>query len=413
MTRRTETVVIGAGQAGLSLSRYLSRDRRPHVVLDRGRLGERWRSERWDSLTLLSPNWLNRLDGAPAHADVDGFLGRNAFVDYLARYARANSTPLREHVEVRSVSRSAGGFRVATDDGTWQADNVVIATGDSADPFVPRLAAAGSVRQIHSSAYRNPASLPPGGILVVGAGPTGQQLAAELRRAGRTVVLSAGGHGRMVRRYRGHDIFRWLEALGELAQPAGTRPREAGRTRSLAVTGARGGEQLDLPLLADLGVVLAGRLERLAGTEAAFAPDLAANAAAADLRLARVLDRVDEHLDEDWPHEPVRPAPAHLGDGPARVDLRADGITTIIWATGYRRLYPWLDIDVLDPDGEIVHEGGVTPVEGLYLLGRNFQRRRSSHFIGGVGADAAFLARLIGGRQRPATALRQAPAWAY
>ena len=396
---RTETVIVGAGQAGLSLSRYLAAARRPHVVLDRGRVGERWRSERWDSLTLLTPNWLNRLDGAPPHDDEHGFLGREAFVRYLERYAA--HAPVREHVGVRRVERERGdGFCVVTDAGTWHARNVVVATGDSADPYVPSLAVTlEGPRQIHSVEYRNPVALRPGGVLIVGAGPTGQQLAAELRRTGRRVLLAVGAHGRMVRSYRGRDIWCWLKELGDLDQRREDRPDDAARPRSLTVTGANGGEQLDLAVLHDLGVTLTGRLERFDGSVARFADDLDANVADAERRLDRVLDRIDAQF-PDRPHKPDRPERVSLPEAPAAVDLAGAGMSTVIWATGYRRRYPWLDVDVFDESGEIEQRDGVTPVPGLYVLGRNFQSRRSSHFIGGVGRDAAAIAALLLGRER-------------
>jgi putative flavoprotein involved in K+ transport len=381
---RTETVIVGAGQAGLSLSRYLTRLGRPHVVLDRGRIGERWRSERWDSLTLLSPNWLNRLDGGAEHADRDGFLGKDAFVAYLERYAAG--APVEEHVDVHRAARANGGFRVDTSAGTWHARNVVVATGDSADPFVPPLAP--PVRHLHAAGYSNPGGLPAGAVLVVGAGPTGQQLAAELARAGRRVILATGRHRRDQRRYRGRDIFHWLDALGELEQRRDEVPPSALKPHSLAVTGAHGGEQLDLGVLHGLGVTLAGRLERFDGRRAVFADDLRANAAEADDKLARLLDRIDEHAGPSWPYEPDRLPRLELPSGPAT----AEGFGTVLWATGYRRSYPWLDVDVFDGAGEIAQRDGITPVPGLYVLGRNFQSRRASHWIGGVGRDAASLA---------------------
>jgi putative flavoprotein involved in K+ transport len=401
--RKTETLVVGAGQAGLSLSRHLARAGHRHAVLDRGRVGERWRSERWDSLNLLTPNWLNRLDGGAPHSDPSGYLGRAAFVDYLRRYAQVVGAPVHEHVTVRAVERSGTAFRIETDAGSWQARNIVVATGDSADARIPPAAATapGALLQIHAIRYRNPAALPAGGILVVGAGPSGQQIAAELRRANRRVVLAVGRHARMMRRYRGHDIWHWLRELGDLDRTIDEVPDPAAskRTPSLALTGANGGEQLDLAVLHRFGVTTAGRLERFDGARAVFSRDLQATVGDAERRMHRVLDRIDDHIEQAyggcWPHERDRVADVALPPGPSSLDLAATGISTVIWATGYRRAYPWLHVPVLDPDGEIAHRRGVTPVDGLYVLGLKFQHRRSSHFIGGVGADAAFVARNV------------------
>jgi putative flavoprotein involved in K+ transport len=401
--RQTDTLVIGAGQAGLSLSRQLARAGHQHAVLDRGRIGERWRSERWDSLNLLTPNSLNRLDGAAPHSDPSGYLGRAAFVDYLRRYADAVGAPVHEHVTVRAVERSGAAFRVDTDGGSWQARNVVVATGDSADPRIPPVAASAprDLLQIHTNRYRNPAALPPGGILVVGAGPSGQQIAAELRRAKRPVVLAVGRHARMMRRYRGHDIFHWLRELGDLERTIDEVPDPAASTRtpSLPLTGANGGEQLDLAELDQLGVTIAGRLERFDGSRAVFSRDLQATVGDADRRMHRVLDRIDDHIEQAhaarWPYGPDRVADVALPAGPPSLDLAADRISTVIWATGYRRIYPWLRLPVLDRNGEIAHRRGITRVRGLYVLGLKFQHRRWSHFIGGVGADAAFIARSV------------------
>jgi len=401
--RQTDTLVIGAGQAGLSLSRQLARAGHRHIVLDRGRIGERWRSERWDSLSLLTPNWLNRLDGGAPHSDQSGYLGRAAFVDYLRRYAGAVGAPVHEHVTVSAVERSGAAFRVETDTGSWQACNVVVATGDSADPRIPETAASAprGLLQIHANRYRNAAALPAGGILVVGAGPSGEQIAAELRRANRRVVLAVGRHARMMRHYRGRDIFHWLRELGDLDRTIDEVPDPAAskRTPSLPLSGANGGEQLDLAVLHELGVTIAGRLERFDGSRAVFSRDLQATVGDAERRMHRVLDRIDDHIEQArggcWPYERDRVADVALPPGPSSLDLAATGISTVIWATGYRRTYPWLHVPVLDREGEIVHRRGNTPVDGLYVLGLKFQHRRSSHFIGGVGADAAFVARNV------------------
>jgi len=299
--RRTQTLVIGAGQAGLALSRHLTLAGHPHVVLDRGRVGERWRSERWDSLTLLTPNWMNRLPGSAPHADTDGFLARDEYISYLDRYARSFGAPVHEGVTVRSVERSGEKFRVETDGRDWLAEKVVIATGDADLPQLPQAADAvpARVHTLHSSSYRSPGVLPPGGVLVVGAGPSGQQLALELRRAGREVVLAAGRHGQAPRRYRGRDIFHWLAELGELDRTVDELPDPAAarRTLSLPLSGGNGGEPLDLTVLQAAGVTLTGRLTGFSGSQALFADDLAANVAAAEQRMSQLLERIDSLAD--------------------------------------------------------------------------------------------------------------------
>jgi putative flavoprotein involved in K+ transport len=397
--RRTGTVVIGAGQAGLALSRHLTAARHPHVVLERGRIGERWRSERWDSLALLTPNWLNRLPCSPPHGDAGGFLGRAELVSYLDHYARSFGAPVREHVSVRSVERAGGRFRVRTDGREWFARNVVIATGDADLPRFPRVAAGvpAGIERMHSSAYRAPGQVPPGGVLVVGAGPSGQQLALELRRSGRDVVLAAGRHARLPRRYRGSDIFGWLAELGELDRLVDELPDPAAarRSQSVPLSGRNGGERLDLGVLQEAGVTLTGRLTGFQGSHALFADDLEENVVEAEQRMRRILARIDALGAEALEPEPIPdvllppPLPA--------LDLRLAGISTVLFATGYRRAYPWLDVPALDGDGELVQRHGVTPVPGLYTLGLRFQRTRKSHFLGGVGEDAAVLAGQLAG----------------
>jgi putative flavoprotein involved in K+ transport len=400
--RTTDTIVIGAGQAGLSLSHHLTRARQRHVVLERGRIGERWRSERWDSLALLTPNWLNRLDNGAAHAEPDGFLAKDDFVEYLRRYARAHDAPVHEQVTVEAVERASGGlFHVGTDIGEWRARHAVIATGDSAEPYLPPAAksAPAAVRHLHSSRYRNPAQLAPGGVLVVGAGPSGQQIASELRRAGRDVVLAVGRHARVLRRYRGRDIWHWVDRLGELERPIEEMrdPLAAKRSPSFTLTGGNGGEQLDLAVLQELGVTITGRLQGFDDGRALFAPDLRTSLDEADERLRRMLVRIDQHVETSagWPHAAWRPTPIHVTDPPEALDFVRRRFSAVIWATGYRRLYPWLHVPALDDRGEIAHRQGITRVPGLYVLGLKFQRRRASHLIGRVGADAAFLARRI------------------
>ena len=281
---------------------------------------------------------------------------------------------------------------------------MVIATGDCDVPRVPAVAADAPpfLHQLHATGYRRPARLPEGGVLVVGAGPSGQQIAAELRRAGRDVVLAAGRHARMPRTYRGRDVFAWMHATGQLDDHVDHVPdlAAARRAPSFPVSGASGGESLGLDRLAALGVTVTGRLEGFAGDHALFA----------DTPLARRRPTPTAACCARWrcstPTSRSRastrraadpPPPVAIGAGPRRLDLRGR-VSTVLWATGYRRTYPWLDEPVLDAHGELVHREGVTAVPGLFALGLRFQRTRRSHFLGGVGDDAALIARAIAAR---------------
>jgi putative flavoprotein involved in K+ transport len=411
---RVDTLIVGAGQAGLALSRELSASGVEHVLLERGRVAQRWR-ERWPSLTLLTPNWMNRLPGDTPIADPDGYLTRDALIARLEAYAAATEAPVLERTRVLDVRRGREGLLVATDGGTWRARNVVVATGAAAVPKLPGVAAGAppQVAQLHAAAYRCADALPPGGVLVVGAGPSGQQLALELRRAGRTVVLAAGRHARMVRRHRGADAWCWLRRIGELDRTIDevADPAAARRAASLVLTGANGGEDLGLGVLRRHGVLLAGRLVGWDGATARFGGDLGAVAAAADARMRRLLDRFEAaHVRAHAQAASLAfdaapgPAPLDLGPGVCALDLPAAGISTIVWATGFTRRYDWLPAEAVGPDGELRHRRGVTPVPGLLALGLPFQHRRTSHMIGGVGADAAHLAGLIAGAGRAAVA---------
>ncbi len=395
MTRppRIETLIVGAGQAGLALSHHLSAAGREHVLLERGRVGQRWH-ERWDSLTLLSPNWMNRLPGEPEPVDRDGFLPLAAFVAHLEAYARSFAAPVAEGVEVERVAREGDGFRVDTTSGPWRARSLVIATGDAADPHVP-LAVPSGLLSLHSSEYRRPPQVPEGRVIVVGAGTSGQQLALELQQAGRDVVLAVGRHSRAPRRYRGRDIFEWADLLGDFDRTIDEMPdvEAAKRVPLFPLSGANAGEDLGLDRLAAAGVVVTGRLMGFDGRRAVFADDLAANVAGADRRLRRLLRRIDANpLAEGSEPETLRDVV--LPSGPRTLDLRE--VAAIVWATGFRRTYPWLGVPgVLDGRGEIVQRRGATRAAGLYVLGLAFQYRRNSHFIGGVGRDAEIVARSI------------------
>ncbi|MCZ7677691.1 MAG: NAD(P)-binding domain-containing protein [Sandaracinaceae bacterium] len=404
---RTDVVVIGAGQAGLAMSYCLGARGIDHVVLERGRVAERWRSERWDSLRLLTPNWQSRLPGFSYRGDdPDGFMRSAELVSYLERYARSFSAPVRDETAVRSVEREGARFVVRTDGGTIAARSVVIATGACDVPSIPSMAArlSPSLDQIVPARYRRPDQLRDGGVLVVGASATGVQIAHEVHRSGRPVTLAVGRHTRLPRRYRGRDIFDWLERTGALAESADeVYDLEASRRQpSLQLVGRPDHRSIDLGVLQAEGVRLVGRGLDADGTRVRLADDLPYTVAASERKLRRLLERIDHYVmvaglgadvADPEPLAPIAPAPA-----PDALDLEAAGIRTVVWATGFRREYPWLKVRVLDSRGELRHRGGVTPVPGLYAIGLPFMRRRSSTFIDGVGADAEALASEIASR---------------
>jgi putative flavoprotein involved in K+ transport len=400
------TIVIGAGQAGLAMSRCLRDRGLPHLVLERGRVAQRWRAERWDSFTLLSPNWQTRLPGHRyAGPDPEGFMPAAEVADMLEAYGRG--APVRTGVTVDAVHPSAHGWWVLTSVGSYLATEVVVATGDLDCPAVPALAAnlPPRVHQLHTSAYRSPAQLPTGGVLVVGAGPSGQQIADELARAGRDVHIAVGRHKSLPRRYRGRDAYWWMDRMGMLDRTVDSLPQHrAGlRTPNAVLTG--GTEDLDLHRLVRHGVVPHGHLTDVRGSVLSFAADLADLVDAAEQNAIRFRAMVDDHVRRtglDLPVEPVSAArPAPWADDPARsLDLDRTGIGTIVWATGFRRDFSWLHAPVLDESGEPLQHRGVTAAEGLYFLGLRWMHRRSSSFLDGVGADAEHLAERIGERTR-------------
>ena len=395
-----DTVVIGAGHAGLAVSRMLTDAGQEHVVLDRGRIGERWRTERWDSLHLLTPNWMTRLPGwYYGGPDPDGFLPAAELVRSLQRYAGSFGAPVRGGTTVLSVTRRRDRYDVVTDRSTWRSRHVVVATGPHGAPYVPPALDQGSdVDVLTSNRYRNPAQLAPGGVLVVGASSSGVQIADELARAGRDVVLSVGRHTRMPRSYRGMDVFWWLEGTGRTARTIDEvpDPGAARREPSLQLVGRNGPEgrarNLDLASLAARGVRLAGRLAAVRGSVATFADDLPQSVAAADRTMHRFLDAVDRHVErvgltaEVWPAD--RPRALAVPPAPHRLHLGTERIGTILLATGYRPDHSWVDVPVTGADGAIRQYRGVTDAPGLYVVGQRFQHRRDSGFIDGARHDA-------------------------
>ncbi|MDP1569189.1 MAG: NAD(P)-binding domain-containing protein [Vicinamibacterales bacterium] len=393
--------MIGAGQAGLAMSRCL-RDRGiDHIVLERGRIGERWRTERWDSLRLLTPNWQSRLPGCTYDGpDPDGYMTMADVVAYLERYAAASDAPIVAPATVLSVSRDGDGYTVVADCGRWYARTVVVATGYCDTPFVPAMAARvpAAITQITPTAYRRPGQLPEGGVLIVGASASGLQLADEIHASGRPVVIAVGHHTRLPRTYRGRDILWWLDRMGVFDERVeDVYDVEISRDQpSLQLVGQPDHRTLDLSRLQDAGVRPVGRLLDITGGVARFDDDLVATTAAADVKLAALLARIDRFAHSEGldtaPAEPFTPCWPRFVDADTSLALTGAGIATIVWATGFRRRYPWLQVPVLDARGEIVHRGGVTPAPGLCVLGLHFQRRRKSSFLDGVGDDARVLA---------------------
>jgi putative flavoprotein involved in K+ transport len=410
---RTTAVIIGAGQAGLAMSWWLAARSIDHVVLERGEIANTWRTERWPSLTLLTPNWQSRLPGFGYEGDdPGGFRTLPETVAFLERYARLVSPPLKTHCRVSSVRRTADGYEVASVQGTWHCKAVVLATGGFNIAQVPKLSEAvpSGIAQLTPVQYRNPQSLEPGGVLVVGAAATGAQLADEIQRSGRPVTVASGEHVRACRTYRGRDMQWWMDAT-RLNDERYDEVENLSRARSLPsfqLAGYPDRRDIDLNALTSLGVKLVGRLAGIRDGKAQFSGSLRNVCELADLKLNRLLNRIDEWAAEngvsgtvDPPH---RPEPTRVeASPPLGLDLARAGIRTIVWATGFRPDYSWLEVPVLDHKGNIRHEGGaVTEAPGLYVLGLTFLRRRKSSLIDGVGDDArdlsAHLAAHLGAR---------------
>ncbi|MEV6343088.1 NAD(P)/FAD-dependent oxidoreductase [Actinoplanes sp. NPDC051851] len=390
-----EVLVVGAGQAGVAMSEHLSDAGVPHLVLERHRIAERWRSERWDSLVANGPAWHDRFPGLE-FPDVapDGFASKEQVAAYFEAYAEKIGAPIRTGVTVTSVTRIEGrpGFRVETSDGPIEARYVVAATGPFQKPVIPPIVPEGVVaHQIHSSAYRNPEQLPEGAVLVVGAGSSGVQIADELRRAGRTVHLSVGPHDRPPRSYRGRDFCWWLGVLQKWDMET---PPEGAAHVTIAVSGARGGHTVDFRELAASGVNLVGMTASHQDGTLHFADDLAANIAAGDANYLALLDEADAYVTRNGLDLPEEPSARELGPAPAASSSALDvsAVGTIIWATGFAADYGWLKVGALDENGRPRHRRGVSTEPGVYFLGLPWLSRRGSSFIWGVWHDAKHVA---------------------
>jgi putative flavoprotein involved in K+ transport len=395
----TSVVVVGAGPGGLAMSHHLTGAGVDHVLLERGEVAQSWRTERWDSLRLLTPNWMTALPGARYEGDEpDGYMTAAETVSALDAYRSSFDPPLHTGIEVEAACRTSDGFEVRTTEGTWRCDAVVAATGGSSEPRVPAFASAlpKAVQQLTSLSYRRPAQIDDRGrVLVVGASASGVQIADELQRAGRDVTIAVGEHIRLPRSYRGCDIYRWLDSIGQLDE-RWDEVEDLQRARqhaSVQVVGSDDGRDVDLPSLLTLDVQLVGRLMAIRGRTALCSGGLRSLVANADLKEARLLRRIDEWVDKhdmaDLVGPAVKPEPTALTEVPTELDLTSFG--TVIWATGFRPGYSWLDPRALDRRGRVGHDGGVGSMQGLYLLGLPFLRRRRSNLLAGLGLDASEL----------------------
>lgn len=406
-----DTLIIGGGQAGLVMSRELSRRGQRHVVLERGRVAERWRSERWDGLHFQTPNMLVRLPDYPLpHDNPNGYATARQIAEYLEGYASFIAAPVRQGVAVTRLALHEGTRRylVETSEGSLSATNVVVATGPFQRPVIPPLLPADTeVLQLHAAAYRAPSKLPDGAVLVIGSGASGAQIAEELMRSGRKVYLSVGRHRRAPRRYRGHDhVWWWVETGIDKTPPERRNPDQA----PLVHTGAYGGHTIDFRDYAKQGMMLVGRA--MGGTKdgMTFAEDLAENLAHGDVGYRAFLDLVDAHIARKGMNLPegqaaweIMPTPPEMHHPITHIAFREAGIRTVIWATGYDLDFGWIDAPVLDERGTPVHDKGVTRCAGLYFLGLTFLSKLSSSFLMGVPGDAERLAEIIalGNRSDP------------
>ncbi|XXD82127.1 NAD(P)-binding domain-containing protein [Pseudomonas sp. Z5-35] len=395
-TIRIDTLVIGAGQAGVAMSEHLSRQGVPHLVVERNRIAEAWRTARWDSLVANGPAWHDRFPGLEFKGlDPDAFASKDQVADYFEAYANKFKAPIRTGVDVRRVERNTGrpGFTIETSEGLIEAINVVVATGPFQRPVIPPIAPdMATVTQIHSAQYRNPAQLADGAVLVVGAGSSGVQIADELQRAGKQVYLSVGAHDRPPRAYRNRDFCWWLGVLGEWDAEA-VKPGKEHVT--IAVSGARGGHTVDFRRLAHEGITLVGLTRSFNGSVVSFESNLAENIARGDENYLALLDAADAYIERnglDLPLEPearrLLPDPACLTRPILELDLAEAGVSTIIWATGYSVDYSWLKVDALNANGKPRHQRGVSSEPGLYFVGLPWLSRRGSAFIWGVWHDA-------------------------
>ncbi|MGI9400837.1 MAG: NAD(P)-binding domain-containing protein [Rhizobiaceae bacterium] len=396
--KNTATVIIGAGQAGLAVSKHLADRSIDHVLLERGEVANSWRTERWDSLKLLTPNWQSRLPGYAYEGDnPDGYMDMQEVVSFLDNYSARISAPVESHTNVLSVKQSEKGYTISTDRGMWSCDKLVLASGACNIASVPKFAddLPKEIKSITPLQYRNPDQLPDGGVLVVGASATGLQLAKEIQASGRQVTICVGEHVRVPRVYRGRDIKWWMDVAGVLDMDYHEVDdiNRARRVPSLQLAGSEPRETMDLNSMDDAGIRKVGRLAGIRDGKAMFSGSLANVCALADLKMNRLLNTLDEWSTENGMdgqvEEPHRFESTRVDEKSILgLDFAAEGIKTVLLATGYKPDYSWLDVPVFDRKGRIRHDGGIAETPGLYVMGLPFLRRRKSSLIDGVGDDA-------------------------
>jgi putative flavoprotein involved in K+ transport len=406
MIEKVDTIIVGAGQGGLSSSYHLMQQGCENIILEKeDQIARPWRS-RWDSFTLVTPNWMLRLPGAEYQGnDADGFMPRDEVVAYFEEYLERFKMPIRYGMRVKSVEASEDGYLLSTNNGEFEAANVVIATGMFQEPKVPALSAnlPGNITQLHSSEYRNPEALPDGAVLVVGTGQSGCQIAEELYQRGRKVYLSVGSAGRLPRRYRGKDITWWLEKTGFADRTVDQLPSPKAKFQGSAhATGKDGGHTINLHQFSRDGVVLVGHIQSVEGQKMGFAQDLKENLAKADKQEAEIVKEIDGYIEKNGMDAPEERLP-QLRDGYeveviSELYLRSAGISTVIWATGYKFDFSMVKLPVLDEDGYPVQKRGATQYPGLYFIGLPFLHTIKSGLLAGVGDDAAHIVSAITGR---------------
>lgn len=405
---KVETVIIGGGHAGLTMSYYLSQLGREHLILERGRVAERWSSERWDSFCFQFPSWTIELPGYKYQCDdPEAFAPGREVVRFIEDYATYIKAPMRCGVEVASLERAEDSSRylLTTNNGAIEAANVVIATGPYQLPVIPAMIAhvSNNIFHVHSNAYRNSSQLPPGSVLVVGSGTSGCQIADDLNQSGRQVYLSVGRHSRRPRKYRGKDYAYWVEALGTTEQIVDTVPEQLRKGSEILLTGANGGYDVNLHAMAGRGIALLGHLQGINGSELILADDLTQNLARGDESLENFKRAVDDYITKnglEFPSEREPPVKSKVPSPVSRLHLEDAGVSAIIWATGFRCNFHWVKLPIFDDGGQPLHRRGVTQFPGIYFLGLRWLYKRKSAFLRRASGaeDAEYLAEQIAAR---------------